>query len=104
MTLSEKGKVDVSVTFHVNGEKKSIKLNGLYSKENSCKIITSNNTANILVKIFPVTKIRHSNSSSKVFTLSELSPVALNITSKLFTQSLPSEIKEKRFFTTVSQR
>ena len=85
------------MTFQVDGKEKLIKLNGLCSEENSCKRITSNNTANILVKISPVTKIRHSNSSSKVFTLSELSPVAINITNKLFTQSLPSETKKKDF-------
>ena len=97
VNVSEKDIVDISVTFYVNGETKLIRLNGLCSEENSCKIITSNNTANVLAKIFPVTKIRQSNSSSKVFTLSELSPVAFNITSKLFTQSLPSETKKNGF-------
>ena len=97
VALSEKGVVDISVTFYVDGKAKLIKLNGLCSEENSCKIVKSNNTANVLAKIFPVTKILQSNSSSKVFTLSELSPVALNVTSNLFKQSLPSETKKKGF-------
>ena len=79
MALAEKGLADLSITFSLDGETQSLKINGLSREVNSYNGTNTNAVAKISLTVSPVKNILHTANLSKIFLLSDLSPVTMHI-------------------------
>ena len=79
MILAENNFLDFSFAFLVNGRTQYIKIKGHSSVTNPHKEKKSNITAKITTEIFPVKYIFQTESLTKIFTLSNMSPIFLYI-------------------------
>ena len=79
MALAEKGLADLSITFSLDGATQSLKINGLSREVNSYNGTNTNAVAKISLTVSPVKNILHTANLSKIFLLSDLSPVTMHI-------------------------
>ena len=80
MTLAEKGLVEISVTFSIDGETQSVKINGLSREVNTYNETETNCVAKISLTVSPVKNPLQTANLSKIFMFSNLSPVTTHIT------------------------
>ena len=79
MTLAEKRFTDLSFTFLVDGQTQFIQIKGSSSMVNTYKETKSNTAAELKAVLFPVTYIFQTESLTKTFTMSNLSPLTVPI-------------------------
>ena len=92
MIIAEKGIVNLSVTFSMNGKAQVLQIYGFSSGSDSFRMTRSDRVTKLSTKIFPVNNIFHSGNSSMIFVLSKLSPVTVNMTYNLTTLSILPEL------------
>ena len=96
MTLAEKSFVDLSFTFLVDGRTQFIQMKGSSSMINTYKKTKSNTIAKLKAALFPVTYIFQTESLTKTFTMSNLSPLTVTINYARLPLIMPSDnIKNK---------
>ena len=79
MTLAENSFVDLSFSFLVDDRTQFIQMKGSSSMANACKETKSTTTAELKAVLFPVTYIFQTESLTKSFTMSNLSPLTVTI-------------------------
>ena len=80
MTLEKKGLLEISITFSIDGETQSVKINGLSREVISINETETNSVAKISLTVSPVKNALHAANLSTYFILSDLSPITTHIT------------------------
>ena len=87
LTLGKKDIVEISIMFSIDGEKQSLKINGLSREVNSFNETETNSVVKMSLTVSPVKNVLHTANSSKIFIFSRLSSIITYI--KYNTSVLP---------------
>ena len=97
MTLTDKGLVEISITFPLDGETQSVQLNGLSRKVVSHNEAEANSSAKISLTVSMVKNALQGENLSKIFVFSKLLPVTTHIAYNTTILSFYQELRKTIF-------